>query len=139
VPVFAYLCPSNKLPLEWVGPLLCIAEEVERIPRGITGIYMLQHFDSASAAYPIFYVGKSADLRRRLFQHGQVAQRKPAARIAAPWGQVYFCAAPVPLRLLDHVEAGLIQMLRPVLNDLVPSMAPIHVNLPLMRLYPKDK
>lgn len=121
--------------INWVGPLTLTPVEVNRVPHGVAGVYLLHRFAPPLGAYPVFYVGKSGDLRRRLTEH--LNNRKSKASI---WwfrrdGRAYFSAAPVPdLTLLDPIEAGLIVGLQPPCNDQLPTAAPVFVNLPPLRL-----
>ena len=109
--------------------------EVSRIPLGIPGVYLLHHFAPALGGYPVFYVGKSADIRRRLSEH--LSDRKCKASI---WRfrkeeRTYFSAAPVlDSKLRDRIESGLILGLQPPCNDQLPTAPAVFVNLPPMRL-----
>jgi hypothetical protein len=127
--VIAKICLS-KYRLNWTSPILFIEAEISRIPKGIAGIYVLQHFSARWGGYPIFYVGKSQDLRRRLLQHVHLRSAKPRITAARYLGVVYFSAAPVPLGVLAAVESGIIRLLKPICNDAIPQVAPLLVNLP---------
>jgi hypothetical protein len=121
--------------LGWAGPLVLTPVEVNRVPSGMAGVYLLHHFAATLGGYPVFYAGKSRDLRRRLAEH--LSDRKSKASI---WwlcrdGRAYFSAAPIAdLALLDHIEAGLIAGLQPPCNDQLPTVTPVFVNLPPLRL-----
>src|SRR5438045_7830469 len=122
----------SKYNLEWVGPLLLLASEVDRVPRSISGIYTLHHFWLAKGVYPIFYVGQTCDLRRRLCEHMRVRSAKPMVTAAQILGRTYFSAAPVPAFALDRIEAALIQELRPICNELIRQRPWAVINLPPM-------
>ena len=83
------------LPLPWVGPLLLCQPEVMGIPRGIPGVYLLHSFAPAVGGYPVFYVGRSHDLRQRLLQHLDDSRAKLSIRVTRKAGRAYFSAAPV--------------------------------------------
>ena len=126
---FATACDGNEH-LDWVGPLLLCAEEVARVPPGIPGIYVLQVFSARHGFYPALYVGKSADLARRLAQHMESQSTSPDVIIFRARRRLYFSAAPVLERNeRDAIEAGLIQLLRPPCNRQVPRAQPIYPNV----------
>lgn len=113
-----------------MGPLVVCDEEIGRIPGGIPGVYVLQAFDLASAAYGVLYAGKTSDLRDRLRQHatGSTAADMLIVRAAM---RTYFSAAPVlDPAVRDGIEAALIRLLRPPCNRQVPRFAPIFPTLP---------
>ena len=122
-------CRSKQLP--WVGPLLLCAEEADRVPTAIPGVYVLHTFDATRGFYPALYVGKSRDLRARLIQHLESLSTSPDIIIVRGRVCTYFTAAPV----IDPVEragleAGLIALLRPPCNRQVPRGRRLYPNLP---------
>jgi excinuclease UvrABC nuclease subunit len=132
----AYDCLSN-LDLDWVGPLGLWEDEVDRVPPLLPGIYLLHVFDRSSGAYPVAYVGKTCDLRRRLRQHLESTSTTPEFEIARRHSALTrFSAAPCRDReALDRVEAGLILRLRPPFNRQVPRAIPLFTNLPPLTIY----
>src|SRR5688572_11079174 len=65
-----FMLPQQRLELlSWVGPLILCPTELRRIPYGVAGVYLLHVRAIAHGGYPVFYVGKSDDLRRRLEEH----------------------------------------------------------------------
>ena len=129
--VFDSICPGKLIAtVHWVGPMLLNPVEIARVPEGICGVYLLHHFDAALGGYPIFYVGKAENIRRRLTQHIHPLSAKSRISSARRLSQTYFSAAPVPRVYLARVEASLIDALRPVCNDLIPCAEPLVVNLP---------
>lgn len=115
--------------LDWVGPLLFTKSEIRRVPEGVCGVYLLHVCAPAYGGYPVVYAGKATNLRQRLGQHAG-DQAKPIIQAVGRMDQIYFSAAPVPLTLLDHIEAGLVHNLDPLCNDQRPAADPITVNLP---------
>jgi hypothetical protein len=94
-------------------------------------VYLLHAFAPDVGGYPVFYVGQSHDLRRRLLEHLGSRTTKPAVRAVRELERTYFSAAPVASRsLLDQVEAGLILMLQPICNAQDPAVEPVLVSLP---------
>lgn len=117
--------------LSWVGPLLLCQTEIRRVPTGSSGVYLLHAFAPAIGGYPVFYAGRSDDLRRRLLEHLDNARAKRSIRIARTSSRAYFSAAPVPdERTQARIEAALIRILEPACNDQVPTAEPVLVNLP---------
>lgn len=109
-------------------------EEVCRIPPGIPGVYLLHAYAPAFGGYPVFYVGSSMNIRRRLNEH-LVAKARPDIRMITALESVYFSAAPVlPTDLIPGIEAALIEALRPICNYSIPVATLIFVNLPPMSL-----
>jgi excinuclease UvrABC nuclease subunit len=94
-------------------------------------VYLLHVRAVSQGGYPVFYVGKSDDLRRRLEEHSNDRKAKPMITAFRHIIGVLFSAAPVenPWNL-DAIESGLIRLLRPPCNDQVPGIEPILVNLP---------
>jgi hypothetical protein len=129
---FDWICSIKSRRLEWVGPLVLCAQEVSRVPRGIAGIYMLHAFHLQAGIYPPVYVGKSGDLRVRLFQHLESNWSTSSDIIALRSRfRIYFSAAPVlDAQERDGAEAALIQLLRPRCNRQVPPMLTVIPNLP---------
>jgi len=121
--------------LSWVGPLLFGQTEVYRIPTEISGVYLLHQFAAVIGGYPVFYAGKSTDLRRRLLEHLSDAKAKPGIWALRTGVQAYFSAAAAPIDLLDNIEAGLIRGLNPPCNNCVPTAAPLYVTLPPLRIF----
>ena len=130
--MFADTCFSKKL--EWVGPLRLSPGEVARIPVGIAGVYALHLLSISLGTYPIFYVGQSKDLHRRLREHLRWRRTKAVISAFRATEECYFSAAPVSVTDLAAVEAGLIRLLRPPGNDLAPLCFPYVSNLPPVRL-----
>lgn len=121
--------------MDWVGPLLLCSAELQRVPEGVPGVYLLHAFVSAAGAYPAVYAGRSRDLRRRLLTHGCARSAKPIIRAARDAEQLYWSAAPIiSSELRAGSEAGLIQLLEPACNDQIPTVSPVLVNLPPMFL-----
>lgn len=129
------VCYSKKVMLNWVGPLLLCSAELERIPDGIPGVYLLHVFAPRAGAYPAVYAGRSRDLRHRLLTHGCARSAKPIVRAVRNAEQLYWSAAPIASSELRAAsEAALIRLLKPVCNDQIPTVAPAAVNLPPMLL-----
>jgi excinuclease UvrABC nuclease subunit len=119
------------LVLKWIGPLRLCVEELGRIPTGVPGVYLLHSFAPALGGYPIFYVGRSCDLRRRMTEYVDDSRAKRSIRLARHLAAAYFSAAALlhPI-LLESVESGLIRTLRPPCNSNTPAGIPLVVNLP---------
>ena len=118
--------------LDWIGPMLLCPSEVGRVPPGIGGVYLLQAFAPSLGGYPVFYAGRSTDLKRRLCEHiGEWKCKRCVRRIRAR-ERTYFSAAPVRAPLSTGVEAGLVRLLQPLCNDQIPRAEPIVVSLPPM-------
>ena len=128
------LCQQWFLPLKWVGPLVFRESEVEHLPQAVSGVYLLHGVSIEHGGYPVFYVGQSTDVRTRLKQHLSPSQAKGIITAARRLGDTFFSAAPLPLELLDPVEAGLVHMLRPVGNAQIPTARPVLVNLPPLHI-----
>lgn len=119
--------------LDWVGPLLLCTKEVSRIPAGISGVYMLHVMAPTFLGYPVFYVGQSRDIRRRLIEHMDHRSTKPSVQAIRELERAYWSAAPVGNSgLLAGVESSLIRGLAPPCNDQIPTAVPVLVNLPPM-------
>ena len=126
-------CFSKSVVLGWVGPLLLCAAELQRIPGAISGVYLLHAFVPAAGGYPVVYVGRSCDLRRRLLRHASGRTAKPIIRVLRNAEQLYWSAAPISGTVLRaRSEAGLIRLLEPSCNDQIPNVTPVIVNLPPM-------
>lgn len=129
-------CPSVRMTpsdsaIAWVGPLLLSRGELARLPDGVPGIYILHLFAAEYGAYPVLYVGKSTNLRRRLHDHVDDLRAKKLFRIARREFRMYFSAAPVMSpRVLDRIESALIRAFRPAGNQQIPAAEPVSVNLP---------
>ncbi len=119
------------LALEWIGPLRLCAEELRRVPTRVPGVYLLHSFAPALGGYPVFYVGRSCDLRRRMTEHMDDLRAKGSIRLARHLAAAYFSAAALlhPI-LLASVESALIRTLRPPCNSNTPAGSPLVVNLP---------
>src|SRR5206468_8481760 len=130
--MFASICLCKDL--DWVGPLVLCRQEVNRVPTGISGVYLLQALAACRGAYPVFYVGKSEDLRRRLTKHLNWRMAKPSITAMRTIERCYFSAAPVGPADLAAVEAALIRLLRPPCNQQTPLCSPQISNLPPLRL-----
>lgn len=111
--------------------LLC-NEEVSRIPYGIGGVYMLHSFSCAYGGYPVFYAGRTNNIRRRLWEHITHPRAKTSIRCIQDIDTTYFSAAPVGPFLSYRVESFLIRLLDPICNDQVPAAPPLFSNLPPM-------
>jgi hypothetical protein len=110
-------------------------EEINRIPDGIPGVYVLQAFLERAGLYLPVYAGKAADLRQRLRQHAETRSTAADMLIVRARLRPYFSAAPVMQRLQrDGVESALIRLLRPPCNRQVPRCDPLFPNLPLSTL-----
>lgn len=122
-------CPSKFHPLRWTEPLTFSREEVLTVPRGLPGVYALAAFVSSSPFLEIFYVGRSANLQRRLGEH--LDGSRTFARHLRHRLSVYFLFAPVfhPV-LRAAAEAALIRDLAPIGNSQVPNTPAIHVTPP---------
>jgi hypothetical protein len=121
--------------LNWVGPLGLSTDEVIRVPKGVQGVYMLHVLAHSYGGYATFYVGKTMDVRRRLFQHLGERTTKLSIRAAREIDAAYWSAAPVEdAALLGAVESGLIRILRPICNTQIPASRPVLVNLPPLSL-----
>jgi hypothetical protein len=115
------ICPSNifRLRLPWFGPRIFTPVVLAHIPVGLPGVYLLQHSSGRTGSYPVFYVGQSLDLRRRLGEQlGGSSSR--GVRFFRTLRRTYFSAAHVPPALLDDVERSLIRLLLPPANDQAP-------------------
>jgi len=120
----------QQINLDWVGPIVMCCQELDRIPAKIAGVYLLHSFSLAWGGYPVFYAGRTVDLRRRLLEHLDSGAKR-SIRVARGLGRTYFSAAPVNNpHLLQEVEAALIRILRPPCNDLVPASSLRFVSLP---------
>jgi hypothetical protein len=97
---------------------------------------MLHAFDLRAGVYPPVYVGKSGDLRVRLFQHIESDWSTSSDVVALRSRfRVYFSAAPVlDVQERDGAEAALIQLLRPRCNRQVPPTLTVIPNLPPLRV-----
>lgn len=128
-------CPSKCVALDWVGPLLLCDAELRRIPEAIPGVYLLHAFTTVAGGYPVVYAGRSRDLRRRLLRHAVGRTAKPIIRVLRQAEQLYWSAAPILNAVLRaRSEAGLIRLLMPSCNDQIPTVSPVVVNLPPVRL-----
>ena len=105
----------------WVGPRLLSTSEVARISDGAGGVYLLQAFAERVGGYPVFYAGRSANLKRRLGEHLDSSRCQPCIRSMRTNERTYFSAAVLELNLAIHVEAGLVRLLRPVCNRQIPE------------------
>lgn len=122
--------------VEWVGPLLLCPSEVRRVPQGIPGVYLLHALAHHQGGYTIFYVGKSQNLKQRLFQHLSDRTSTFSIRTMRRLESVYWSAAPIEAEaLLNRIESGLIRALRPICNTQVPTALPVVVNLPPWSLH----
>lgn len=106
------------------------------MPSSVPGVYVLQAFDAERGLYPVFYVGKSTNLRARLTQHLTTASTSPDVVVVRRNVRSYFSAAPV-LGAAERtaVEAALIRLLRPVCNRQVPRTSPLCPNVPPLTLW----
>ena len=121
--------------LDWVGPMVLSKDEVQRIPDRIGGVYLLHAWALAYGGYPIYYVGSTQDLRRRLLEHLQ-STAKPILRAMHHVESTYWSATPiVDSDLRAGVEAGLIALLSPPCNQQKPRISLIPVNLPPLHTY----
>jgi predicted GIY-YIG superfamily endonuclease len=108
--------------------------EVDRIPPGIPGVYLLHAKAVWYGGYATFYAGKSIDLQRRLREH--LARRaKPSIRAARELDAAYWSAAPVfSATERSRIESALIRALEPPCNSQVPFAVPRIVDLPALSL-----
>jgi hypothetical protein len=105
--------------------------EIDRVPAGAPGVYLLHSFAPAVGGYPVFYAGRTGDLRQRLGQHLDNARPKLSIRIARSIRRPYFSAALVPDKEIQaQIESALIRILEPVCNGQVPEAELVLVNLP---------
>ncbi len=126
--------------LKWIGPLLLCETEIRRVPAGTPGVYLLHSFAPLVGGYPVFYAGRTGDIRRRLDQHLDNGRAKLSIRIARTTRRAYFSAAPVPgEEIQSQIESALIRILEPACNGQIPAVDPVLVNLPpLYALSPGD-
>lgn len=123
-------CNDLITQLSWFGPYRLCATEIDILPAPMLGVYVLQLF-AGFAGYPVFYVGKSGDIQRRLRQHADDDQAKRIIRTVRLTGSAYFSVLPLAsVAQLAGVEAGLVWMLRPPCNDQLPQARPIFVPPP---------
>jgi hypothetical protein len=123
--------------LRWVGPLLLCQTEIMRVPAGIPGVYLLHSFAPVVGGYPVFYAGRSHDLRQRLLQHLDNSRAKLSIRVTRMVSRAYFSAAPVPDEAAQaQIESALVRILEPACNSQVPSAEPVLVNLPPLHAFP---
>lgn len=126
--VFAATCLSN-IRLPWSELLVFCRDDVELIPEGFPGVYSILAFTPRRPRLVVVYIGQSTDVRRRLLEHLR------GSALPGTLGRslsTYATVAPVDdpeARVL--AERGLIGLLRPVGNDLLPAAGPpIAVNPP---------
>lgn len=118
--------------LEWVGPMVLTKQEVRRIPRGVGGVYMLHVWAPQYGAYPIYYVGRSRDLRRRLLEHLRPTSRA-VLRAMREVESAYWSAAPIAdSDARADTEASLIALLDPPCNQWQPKTWTTMANLPAL-------
>ncbi len=124
----------------WVGPMRFCRTEVDRVPASVPGVYLLHAYAPQFGGYPVFYVGKSTDLHRRLCEHLEGKRTKAViARIRRSTAAYFSAAAVYQHVLLDPLESGLISLLRPPCNDQIPTARPLFVKLPpLMAFVPEE-
>jgi hypothetical protein len=105
------------------------------VPARVPGVSFLHLFASSLGSYPVFYAGKTLDIRRRLTGHLSDQKCKPSIGHLRRNRRAYFSAAPVlDAELRERVEAGLILCLVPPCNDQLPTAPTVFVNLPPLRL-----
>lgn len=126
------LAQTRKICLDWAGPMLLCREEVSRIPNGIGGVYLLHSYAHDYGGYPVFYAGRTNNIRRRLWEHSAHPRTKASIRYIQNVDTTYFSAAPVRPDLIPRVEAFLIRLLHPICNDQVPTAMPLLSTLPPM-------
>jgi excinuclease UvrABC nuclease subunit len=132
------VCSGKFVALDWVGPLLFCAEEINRVPPDIAGVYIVHTFHAGRGWYLPIYVGKAQHLHRRLEQH-LTSTTAPEIRTLRAQLRLFFSAAPVTHGVnLDSIEAGLIALLRPPFNRQVPKALPTWSTLPPMTLELED-
>ena len=93
---------------------------------------MLHSFSCVYGGYPVFYAGRTTDIRRRLWEHVAHPRAKASIRRIQDIDTTYFSAAPVGPALVHGVESFLIRLLNPVCNVQVPSATPLLTTLPPM-------
>ena len=126
------LAQAKPVFLDWVGPMLLCCEEISRIPNGIGGVYLLHSYACAYGGYPVFYAGRTNNIRRRLRDHVAHPRAKASIRHIQNTDTTYFSAAPVRPDLIPRVEAFLIRLLHPICNKQVPTATPLLSTLPPM-------
>jgi len=119
--------------LDWVGPMCLSPGEVRKIPDLISGVYMLHSFVPAIGGYPVFYVGRTIDLRRRLLEHAGLSTKSSVLLFRSSAAAYFSAAAVLQSELLPRIEAGLIRALLPPCNDQIPAAEPVLVDLPPLR------
>lgn len=104
--------------------------EVARVPPGIPGVYALMASTSASPTMVTFYVGGSADFRRRLNEH--LRSRSPVVGVLPCALSSYVALADVGASALRlEVERALILREHPAGNERMPPVQPsVQVNGP---------
>jgi hypothetical protein len=118
--------------MEWIGPNNLCFGEIDRVPLGALGVYVLQVFDRRAGSYPVLYVGQTTDFRRRLTEHceGAVAGA-PIVMVARRFQPVYFSILQLDdAYLLAPAESALIRLLKPPGNKQVPTVRPMLVPAP---------
>jgi excinuclease UvrABC nuclease subunit len=114
------------------------AEEINRIPDGIPGVYLIQA--AGPAVYAPLYAGKARDLRRRLRQHAEATASAADLVVARRGLATYFSAAPVmSAALRDAIESALIRFFRPPCNRQVPRFDPVYPNLPPSTMHAEEE
>jgi len=121
--------------LRWAVPVPLNDDEVNKIPRLASGVYLLHAFSRRTATLPVIYAGQTDDLRRRLYEHLDYSSAKPMITLLRRVEDCCFSVALVAdLVTRARIESGLIRGLRPVCNTQVPHIAPIFPPLPLLHL-----
>lgn len=127
----------GKLELTWTEPRCLNADGVGEVPEGLPGVYALMAFSRLYPSYLIYYIGQSADLRRRLTEH----QRSPRPFLAGVHRNLptYFAAARVSHPAFrTAAEAALIRLFDPVGNDQIPIALAVAVNPPPTNILPDE-
>jgi hypothetical protein len=123
----------SKLTLFWQGPFVLYLDHVRALPAHQPGVYVLAAFTVMAPTLVPFYVGQSASLRRRLFEH--LGGTVTFARHLRNRLSTYFCVAVVSDPLLRTMaEAALICSLKPAGNAALPAAPMVLVTLPPLSL-----
>lgn len=129
------LVGANMIELDWRGPLRLCRTEAERIPAEVPGVYVLHEFVPEIGGLPVFYVGRTGALRRRLGEHLSFRAKNTCIAQVVRRGPTYVSIAGVgDTETRMRIEAALIRVLSPPCNTETPQTNPAFVNLPVMRI-----
>lgn len=123
----------SKLVLTWTAQSVFCIEDVEAIPGGMGGVYVLTAFTIQTPTLVPFYVGQSRCLRRRLTEH-LLGQRTFARHLRRRLSTYFSLAVVTDPTLRTAAEASLIRRIKPAGNEVVPGAPPVLVNLPSFSL-----